>query len=152
MPALVILLVIALKLYSICCNLAYSFPLPGVFFLYPELTLSSLFFWLQGSVQWEARFFSKMAVVSYEYGTLAIKVCLFFYFCCRLFFNVFPFPPSTDKWLGDFHVIRCCAPHRYCTYILNIMRQYYNGASVPPATLVMAHQTRKKIRQTQSEI
>ncbi len=88
-----------------------------VFFLYPVLTLYSLFFWLKGSVQWEAMFSSKMAVVSYEYGTLAIEV--FFKFCCRLFFNVFPFPPSTAKLLGDFHVIRRCAPNKYIYLIYN---------------------------------
>jgi hypothetical protein len=42
-----------------------------------------------------------MFVVGYENGTLTIEFFLYFR---RLFFNVFPFPPSTDKLLGGFHV------------------------------------------------
>ncbi len=45
-----------------------------------------------------------MAVVAYEYGTLAIEVYLYFNFARRLFFNVIPFPQSTDKLLCDFLV------------------------------------------------
>ncbi len=34
-----------------------------------------------------------------------------FQFCRRLLFNVFPFPLSTDKLLGVFHVNRRFAPN-----------------------------------------
>ncbi len=38
--------------------------------------------------------------------------CLFIFLLNRpLFFNVFPFPLSTDKLLGDFRVNRRCAPN-----------------------------------------
>jgi hypothetical protein len=48
---------------------------------------------------------NKLAVVSYEYGTLAIEVCLFVKFRRRLFFNVlFPLPPSTDNLLGNIQI------------------------------------------------
>jgi hypothetical protein len=58
-----------------------------------------------------------MAFVSVEYGSLAIEVCLFF-ICRRLFFNVFTFPPSTDKSVGNYHVIRRRAPNRYMYLIM----------------------------------
>ncbi len=57
---------------------------------------------------------------SYEYRTLAIEVCFLIVPC--LFVNIFPFPPSTDKLLGDVCVVRRCASNRY---IYIIMRQYY---------------------------
>jgi hypothetical protein len=47
-----------------------------------------------------------MNVVSHEYGTLVIGICLSFNFVVVFSFNVFQFPPKTDKLLGDFYVIR----------------------------------------------
>ncbi len=32
---------------------------------------------------------------------MAIDVLLAFNFCCCLYFNVFPFPPSKPKFIGD---------------------------------------------------
>ncbi len=71
-----------------------------------------------------------MAVVCYENGILAIEV-LIFYFAVVFSFDIFPFPPSKNKLLGDFHVI-----------IILIMR-LTNGAPMPPAPLVIAHRKRK---------
>ncbi len=39
------------------------------------------------------------------------------------FFNVFPFPPSTDKSLGDCHVYRRCAPNFPVRFPAQIMRE-----------------------------
>jgi hypothetical protein len=53
-----------------------------------------------------------MEAVSIAYGTLAIEIgcvlILLTSFCGR---TVFPFPPSTDKLLGDWHVNRQGAPN-----------------------------------------
>jgi hypothetical protein len=38
--------------------------------------------------------------------------CLFaFYFCCRLFFNEFPFPFCNDQLIGDWCENRLSAPN-----------------------------------------
>ncbi len=39
---------------------------------------------------------------TYRSLTVAIEVCLLFYFPVVLFLNIFPFPPSKSKLLGDF--------------------------------------------------
>jgi hypothetical protein len=49
-----------------------------------------------------------MAVVCYEYEKLAAEVIFLF---CRVLLKVFPYPPSTDKLLSDFHVNRQGAPN-----------------------------------------
>jgi hypothetical protein len=51
---------------------------------------------LKGSLQRETRGFSKMTVVSYEYGTQAIGVCLFLNFAVVFSSTYFRFRPSTS--------------------------------------------------------
>jgi hypothetical protein len=61
----------------------------------------------------------------------------------RIFGNIFPFLPSTDKLLGYWHVNGQDAPNRF---LLIIIRQYYRCNHSPP--LVTAHRTRIKIPET----
>jgi hypothetical protein len=43
----------------------------------------------------------KVAYVRHRYWIVAIDVLLAFNFCCYLYFNVFPFPPSKPILIGD---------------------------------------------------
>ncbi len=45
-------------------------------------------------------------IVSIEYGTLASVAGFVFNFAVVFLFDVFPFPPSTDKFLGDWQIHR----------------------------------------------
>ncbi len=39
-------------------------------------------------------------------------------FCRRLFVDIFPFPPSTNKLFGDWLVNRQCTPNRFLLVII----------------------------------
>jgi hypothetical protein len=67
-----------------------------------------------------------MAFSGYKTVILANDVFLsFFKSCRRLFFDVFPFAPSTDKLLDDFHVIRRCATT--CSVRFLVLNQAEDG-------------------------
>jgi hypothetical protein len=59
-----------------------------------------------------------MAVVSYEYATLAIEVCLFLIFAAVSSSTYFRFCQVRTNLLGDINVIRLCAraEHLHLSY------------------------------------
>jgi len=70
--------------------------------------------------------------------------CLFIFLWNRhLFCNIFPFPVCKAQLIGDWHENRWGAPN---PIIFLIIRQYI-GAPKPPAPIVMADRTQKKIRE-----
>ncbi len=97
---------------------------------------------VKGSVKWRITEVGKLAEVCYRFRTVAIDICLFSIFC-RLLYNLFPFPPSTDELLGD--AISIGEAHRTRSSSLLKIRQHYwhTDAHVPT---VMAHRTWKKLK------
>jgi hypothetical protein len=75
-----------------------------------------------------------VAVISYEYGTLAIKVCLTFNFAVVFSSMFFCFPLSKDKLFCDFYVIFTLSTiiARFFTTIFGLefyVRTLFNTAS-----------------------
>jgi hypothetical protein len=74
---------------------------------------------------------SKIAlIVTYWPGTVALGIILsFFFFCLRLGFNIFPFPVTTAKLIGEFYNNRRSAanwcPRFAYSFVLLMLRQYY---------------------------
>jgi hypothetical protein len=95
---------------------------------------------------------SKMDAVSFDYGDTGDRVFfLFFNFAVVFSSTYFRFPPSTDNLLGDFHVIRRCAPNMQAHLSYNV--PIIMAHRVPCAiSNTVAQGTRKKFHKIFSEI
>jgi hypothetical protein len=65
-------------------------------------------------------------------------------FSCRLHFNVFPFPPSNPKLIGNVLMNRNSAAPWYIIFFLFLQRELPIDAPIHPALLGDARLTEKK--------
>ncbi len=88
----------------------------------------------------------KVANVRNRSRTVAIEVCLSFSLAVISNFNVFPFPPSKPKLIGDVPMNRQNAAARRKFFFSLLYRALPIDAPNHPASLGDARQTEKKIK------